>query len=200
MKIKLGRLAAAALIASLLLVAVNGTGARAQGDELGSTQDAFGIGCATATEPKGFVFSYGLFEDAGGTGGIPLTTIFDSIVIAPSSITQTFDLFSSDDPDFAAVASALATGAPAGTGFGYSFELPPGEGCVSRAFGGGLAISVPTGATVDFFRLTIPPFSIVESGPGFFEISPSVAQFTLSAFGSVAGATDSDGDGLSDSD
>ena len=163
------------------------------GVELGSITSGFGFGCTATAE--GFVLSYGLFDME--TLNLTDTTIFDGLLIGPSNVEQTFYLFSSDDPDFDAVASALTFGAPPGTSFGYNLGFGLGEFCAG-AGGDPLAISVPPEATIEFFRLTIPPFSIVCCS----QISPSTAQFSLSAFGpppSGSGeTTDSDVDGLPD--
>jgi hypothetical protein len=165
------------------------------GVELGSIQESFGFGSSPGARPEGFELCYGLYD----TQNLDLTetAIFDGVVIPPSSLTQTFDLFPSDDPDFDAVASALTSGPPAGTDFGFSVGF---FDCIGSG-GGSPGIPVAAGATIGFFRLIVPPFSIVE-GPGYFEISASPAQLTLSAFRSLTSddglLSDSDFDGLPD--
>lgn len=200
MRISLWTTAALAVALSLLLAGgISDSKAQSQGEgeiiELGSIQDGFGFGSSVVTPPDGFILHYGLFEDTGEGGGIPLATIYEGLVIPPSDLTQTFDLFPADDPDFDAVASALITGAPAGTVFGVCVGF---SDCSAGGSGEALAISVPVGAVIDHFSLEVPPFSIVGSAPGFFQISPATSQFKLSAFGTIGDFIDSDGDGIAD--
>jgi hypothetical protein len=166
------------------------------GVELGSTRESFGFGSSAPTRPDGFQLCYGLYD----MQLLELTevAIFDGVVIPPSNLTQSFDLFPGDDPDFDAVASGLTGGPPEGTGFGFSLGFSDCGG----SGGGSSGMPVAAGASIGFFRLTVPPFSIVEVAPGFFEIVASEPELTVSAFSPTiaeGGLDDSDFDGLPDS-
>jgi hypothetical protein len=158
------------------------------GVELGSIQASFGMGSSAGDRPDGFVFCYGPYDPQ--TLDLTDTVIFGDIVIPPSSVTQTIDLFPSDDPNFDALASALTSDPPEG-GFGVSVGF---SDCIGSG-GGASAIAVPDGETIGFFRLTVPPFSIV-GNTGYFEIDASPAELTLAAFRSIS----SDDAELSDAD
>ena len=101
------------------------------------------------SQPTGFAVSWGPCADIFCSPGV-----FDSLgEIAPSPNAQTFDIHPSDDPDFAAVAAAVTGGSP----IWFFSEEYPSFGFGQASFG----VFAP-GSTVDFFRLIISPFQIVD--------------------------------------
>jgi hypothetical protein len=161
--------------------------------ELGPFQTSFGFGSPMLTAPEGFWFCYGVYHSRYLY--LTDTVIFDSALIRPSSLTQTFDVFPWDDPDFEAVASALTDSTPSEIGYGLGFF-----GC-NGAGGSGAEIPAAGGEAIEFFRLTVPPFSIVETAPDFFEIFAPTPELSVSAFRSTIpqnGMDDSDLDGFPD--
>ena len=100
-------------------------------------------------QPTGFAISWGPCTDIFCSPGV-----FDTLgEIAPSPNAQTFDIHPSDDPDFAAVAAAV-TGGSANWGFSEEY--------LSFGFGQFTFGVFAPGSTVDFFRLIISPFQIVD--------------------------------------
>jgi hypothetical protein len=162
--------------------------------ELGPVQLPFGFGSFAPTAPEGFRFCYGVYD----TQNLDLTEamIFDDALIRPSSLPQTFDV-RADDPNFVDVVSALIFDMPEGTGVGFGLGFFDCTG----AGGTGFQIEVGYGEPIRLFRLTVPPFSIVETAPGFFEISASTSELSVSAFrwsNAQAGWEDSDFDDFPD--
>ncbi len=160
-------------------------------------QVPFHFGSSQETPPEGFHLCYGLFDPQ--TLHLTDAAIFDGVLIRPSHLYQTFELFLDDDPDFAAVVSALTGAFPEGTDFGFSVGF---SDCIGT-FGSSPRIPVLPGISIGSFRLDVPPFSIRQSGSDFFEIIQLGGQAGLAAFqftrpeGAELG--DADLDGLTDS-
>ncbi len=83
-------------------------------------------------------------------------SVFDTIgVISPSINPQSFDIFPADDPDFATIASAIKTGSSSCEFEFGSSNFPKGAGVFSPCTFG-------PASTVNFMRLTVSPFQIVD--------------------------------------
>jgi hypothetical protein len=146
--------------------------------ELGFRDFASGVGGGSAI-PPGLELTYSYFLRL-----TPQATIFDGLVVPPSTQTQVFDVFPEDDPaDFDIIVQALTNGSPDSFGYCIEFSLPiTGRSC---SIGPINEIPVPSHSQIAFIRMTVPPFNftLLPGDPLGVQITPPGFIVRIAAFG-----------------